>query len=56
MMPTVARMVNTGRVGNEPISTRNSLAKLLVPGMASEARPAIRNAPDSSGALAPTPP
>ena len=55
-MPTVASTVNTGRVGNEPISTRNSLTKLLVPGRASEASPATRNTPASFGAALATPP
>ena len=56
MMPTVPRIVKTGAVLNEPISTMNSLTKLLVRGSASEARPAMRNAPASTGALAATPP
>jgi hypothetical protein len=56
IMPVVARIVNTGRAGNAPISTRNSLTKLFVPGRASEARPATKKAPPSSGAAAETPP
>ena len=56
MMPTVAMIVNTGCDSNEPISTRNSLTKLFVPGMASDARPARRKTPASSGAFAATPP
>ena len=56
MMPRVARIAYTGSSGNEPMSTRNSLTKLLVPGSASEASPARRNTPASFGACAATPP
>ena len=37
--------------GNEPISTRNSLTNCRCPGSASEARPAMRKTPASTGRL-----
>ena len=49
-------IVNTGRVGKEPISVRNSLTKLLVPGSESVARPATSRLPARSGANRATPP
>ena len=51
MMPTVAMTCHRLVTVNVPISTRNSLTNGAVPGSASEARPAKKNTPASTGAL-----
>jgi hypothetical protein len=56
MMPTVAMTAYTLCTVNVPISTRNSLTKGAVPGSASEARPAKKRTPASTGTSLPAPP
>ncbi|MNC95947.1 hypothetical protein D3C83_131870 [compost metagenome] len=55
-MPTVASTVYTGRVSNEPMSTRNSLMNELVPGSDRVLSPAISSVPASSGVTFAMPP
>ena len=55
-MPAVAMTATVLFTVNVPISTRNSLTNGEVPGSASEARPAKKNTPASTGTSLPAPP
>ena len=56
MMPAVATTATALCTVNVPSSTRNSDTNGDVPGSASDARPATRNTPASSGTSLPAPP
>ena len=56
MMPSVAMTATGLFTVNVPISTRNSETNGAVPGSASEARPAKKNTPASTGTSLPAPP
>lgn len=56
MMPEVAMTATVLFTVNVPINTRNSLMNGEVPGSASDARPAMKNTPASTGTSLPAPP